>query len=982
MNPIPRHLTLQNRAEDPLPAVVGLGSMLNLETSRKTFLARNTRSLLLSAASALVCGALAFGFQFATRPYSASVRLVMREQMFGNAAEVRDFIALASSPTTLAAVAHKLPERMSNSDLSARCRIKASEGGSAITLTAISSSPSGAILLVNAFGERVVDCSTEWNDRNRQDLELRLIQTQRRLQEINKQLTSVRPGVTSPRSKPIEQTVPEESARVAGSIRLLQSQLHGLRVEETNLLMLVTRADPSVRNVEQSLNTALTHYTDEHPKVQELRAALAALRKQTAEAAEGFSDSPSGLRLVEVRVRRSVLEGELRELGQQEIAARGAANALAGREMDYASLQSEFEILSRRRDDLLQDKILSLGKSMQLWQAADATNLTRGLDVPQTVRATSLASILGALTGFIVIGLSSRRRRVEDEATLEAATQLPLLPRLDLLQRISAAERDCWATATLAAMEKLSGQPKGSTLVCGVTSSTSGEGRSTWMNLLAEAGGRRGNRVLVISRPDSPGAENQSSSHGGSRSALTPVLASSLFSSETSRSEGQQTSQAIVRLSFAPNASHPAFRRTWEHALAAWRGEENALILVELPPASTAEGLLLASGMPNVLWISGLGIADVALTRKCLMNLRNMNTQLIAAALNSCPSAPKRSRLRALFAALFVLFAVLPKASAAEPPTAVTAAKPNGLSVTKAAALAPWQEKLTLGSGDVFDISLYGQPDTLRPGMVVGPDGRISFLQATDVLVSGLTVEELRAKLEGILGKFHLAPRVVIVPTAFNSKKYFILGNVNQRGAYQLDRPTTIVEAIAKAHGFVTTPQQRNSLMLADLPHAFLMRRQADGEFKRETVDFEALFLQGDLKQNRLLAPEDYLYFPPLGLQEIYVVGEVRNAGAVTFARNMTTIAAIAGRGGFKDKAYRERVLVVRGSLQHPETIVVDTASILRATSPDFALKPRDIVYVSRRPWAKAEELAELAISDFLRALVIGATGAYVGPSF
>lgn len=980
MRPDPNQRAVQSRGLEPLLPLAGIRPATPVPAPRRRGQGRahlGRRYLAWGLLAGMAFALLAFAASYLSRPFTATVRLVMNERVFATPAGTRDFISLASSPASLAEVARKLPQRMSPSELASSCRMEAAEGGPVLTLTAVSTTPSRTVHLANAFADRVIECAGEWTVRNRQELDLRLAGVQDRLQTINQQLASVNPGGAAPRSRPIEQTVPEETARLAANQRQLQNQLGSLRLEETNLLHLLARANPAVRNIEQELNLALTRYTDEHQKVKELRAALAALHKQAAATPEGMIDSPAGLRLVEVRVRRTVLEGEWLELEKQAAAARGASRTLAGREMQYASLQSEFELLSRRRDELLQAKILAAGHLLQLWRAADPTHLTRTWDAPQTARTTSLASIVGALAGVLVVRLSSRRRRVEDEATLEDATELPLLPRLDALQQLTVPARECWATATLAAVEKLSGQPQGGTLVCGVTSSTAGEGRSTWMNLLAEAGGRRGNRVLVISRPDSatgdPRTGDPTSSAPEPRPDLTPVIAGDLFAPMANPSEAHPPNEMILRLSFAPNASHPAFRRTWEHALAAWKEEENALILVELPPASTAEGLLLASTMPNVLWISALGIADVALTRKCLLNLRNMNTQLIAAALNHGPAAPNQSRLRSWFAAVLLTLAALPAASAAEP---------AATSGPKLAPLAPWQEKLTLGPGDTFDLSLYGQPDTLRVGLTIGPDGRLSFLQAADLLASGLTVEELRAKLEATLGRFHLAPRVVLVPTAFNSKKYFILGNVNQRGAYQLDRPTTIVEAIAKAHGFVTTPQQRNSLMLADLAHSFVMRRQGSGEFKREPVDFEALFLRGDLTQNKLLAPEDYLYFPPLGLQEVYVVGEVRTAGSVPFTRDITTIAAIAGRGGFKEKAYRSRVLVVRGSLQNPKTFVVDTSSILSANSPDFALQPRDIVYVSRRPWAKAEELLELATSDFLRALVVSATGKYIGPNF
>src|SRR6185369_13437652 len=120
----------------------------------------------------------------------------------------------------------------------------------------------------------------------------------------------------------------------------------------------------------------------------------------------------------------------------------------------------------------------------------------------------------------------------------------------------------------------------------------------------------------------------------------------------------------------------------------------------------------------------------------------------------------------------------------------------NGVSAPRPV-LAPWQERLTIGPGDVLDISLYNQPDSARAGVIIAPDGSLSYLQATDVEVTGLTIDELRTKLETILVKFHLAPRVVVVPAAYRSKKYFMMGNISQPGAFVLERPTTILEAVA-----------------------------------------------------------------------------------------------------------------------------------------------------------------------------------------
>jgi protein involved in polysaccharide export with SLBB domain len=468
------------------------------------------------------------------------------------------------------------------------------------------------------------------------------------------------------------------------------------------------------------------------------------------------------------------------------------------------------------------------------------------------------------------------------------------------------------------------------------------------------------------------------------------VPPNTLFTQESH--EASSGAGNIARYSLVADLANVSLQKHWERAFATWQQEENAVVLVELPPATTSDALLLCSAVPNVLWLAAADVADTQTTRTCVTSLRNTGCHLIGAALNMCSTTSPRASawIIALVAAAFAISTTW--AQETRPPAVQTPT--NGLSATKAPSLAPWQQKLTLGPGDAFDISLYGQPDSARPGVTIGPDGRFSYLQALDVVAAGQTVDELRGNLETVLMKFHLAPRVVIVPTAFHSKKYYVLGNVNARGAFPLDKPTTIVEAIARAKGFVNGDQHRSSFNLADLAHAFLVRRQPDGSFARESVDFEGLFNRGELQHNKLLAPDDYMYFPPAGLEQVYVLGEVGgpsatvssgvgssgstsagSAGTVPYTKNLTVLGAIAGKGGFTDAAFREKILVVRGSLEHPETFVIDVAKTLRAVTPDFVLQPRDIIYVSRKPWAKAEELLKSASSDFVRAAVTTWTG-------
>ena len=288
---------------------------------------------------------------------------------------------------------------------------------------------------------------------------------------------------------------------------------------------------------------------------------------------------------------------------------------------------------------------------------------------------------------------------------------------------------------------------------------------------------------------------------------------------------------------------------------------------------------------------------------------------------------------------------------------------------------AGWLNRYTLGPNDVVGFAFYGRPDLARNGVTIGPDGRVSHLQAQGIMATGLTIDELREKVSAELAKFYRNPRVVVTPGEFRSKKYFILGKVVNKGSYSLDRPMTLLEAVAQAGGLETGIFQLNTVELADLPRSFLIRGR-----QRVAVDFEKLFLRGDLSQNILLEPDDYLYFPSSIANEIYVLGAVRSPSAQGLTSDASVLSAVTLAGGFTPRAYQKRVLIVRGSLENPERIVVNATDMLSGKNPDYRLRPRDIVYVADRPWARAEDLTDLAATAFVQTMVTVWTGGNIGP--
>jgi protein involved in polysaccharide export with SLBB domain len=260
---------------------------------------------------------------------------------------------------------------------------------------------------------------------------------------------------------------------------------------------------------------------------------------------------------------------------------------------------------------------------------------------------------------------------------------------------------------------------------------------------------------------------------------------------------------------------------------------------------------------------------------------------------------------------------------------------------------------------------LFGQPELAVLDVAVGPDGRVSFLEAQDILATGLTIDELRARMDEELGKYHRAPHTLVTPVAFRSKRYYMLGQVMAKGAYVLDRPLTVLEAIARARGFESGLVNRSVVDVTDFSRSFVARNG-----KRIPLNFEKLFQSGDLSQNLPVEPGDYIYIAAANAPEVYVVGEVRLPGPVAYGPNQTIISAITARGGFTQRAWHSRVLVVRGSLNKPDCFAVDTAAIVSGQRHDFKLQPRDIIFVSHRPFARVEELADLATTAFIQGLI------------
>lgn len=302
------------------------------------------------------------------------------------------------------------------------------------------------------------------------------------------------------------------------------------------------------------------------------------------------------------------------------------------------------------------------------------------------------------------------------------------------------------------------------------------------------------------------------------------------------------------------------------------------------------------------------------------------------------------------------------------PPSVAAAASLGGPAAKLPPEKLPEETKIpppmTLGPGDKVELELLSLPNTRRECLVM-PDGRIYYDILPGQQVRGKTPEQIRELLQSQLAAYYKNPTVGLIVREIRSRRLWILGRVNAPGIYPLDRPTTLLEGIARAGGLFTSRFSGTTEELADLRHSFVMR---DG--KMLPVDFVKLLHEGDMSQNIQLAPGDYIYLPSALSQEIYVLGAVNLPRSVAYRDKTTLASAIAAARDVKPGAHTREVLILRGSLVSPEVYIVNYESVRRGRAPDVELQPRDIVWVPDQPWNFLEKYARTVITTFVGTVV------------
>ncbi|MCR4319591.1 MAG: polysaccharide export protein [Candidatus Brocadiaceae bacterium] len=159
--------------------------------------------------------------------------------------------------------------------------------------------------------------------------------------------------------------------------------------------------------------------------------------------------------------------------------------------------------------------------------------------------------------------------------------------------------------------------------------------------------------------------------------------------------------------------------------------------------------------------------------------------------------------------------------------------------------------EFTLGPGDTIEINVWKNEELNRKALI-GPSGGFSYPFLGDIQVTGMSIFQLRQIITKGIAEYFVNPQVTINILSNQSKKIFVLGEVNRPGAFQMPGPTNIIEAIAWANGFTHDAKERKVLLI----------RGDIKEPELKAINLNTALKKGDTTQNLFLRPGDVVYVP------------------------------------------------------------------------------------------------------------------------
>jgi len=152
-----------------------------------------------------------------------------------------------------------------------------------------------------------------------------------------------------------------------------------------------------------------------------------------------------------------------------------------------------------------------------------------------------------------------------------------------------------------------------------------------------------------------------------------------------------------------------------------------------------------------------------------------------------------------------------------------------------------------IGPEDILAVKVWREND-LTGAVQVRPDGKITLPLVGEVAAAGQTPEQLKNTIIEKLSEYINKPEVMVSVQSVQSRRYYITGEVNRPGAFQLVVPTTILQALTNAGGFREFANRKKITILRS--------------GKLIKFNYNEVVKAKNLKQNIFLENGDYIIVP------------------------------------------------------------------------------------------------------------------------
>jgi polysaccharide export outer membrane protein len=156
-----------------------------------------------------------------------------------------------------------------------------------------------------------------------------------------------------------------------------------------------------------------------------------------------------------------------------------------------------------------------------------------------------------------------------------------------------------------------------------------------------------------------------------------------------------------------------------------------------------------------------------------------------------------------------------------------------------------------IGPGDILEISVWKEPD-LTKLVTVLPDGKIAFPLIGQIHAEGLTIDQLKGKIEPKIERFVPNPNLSVAVQQINSLQVYVVGKVLNPGRFELNTNVNVLQALAMAGGL--NPFAKRSKIK-------IFRQNAGGDLIFD-FDYDVISKGEELGQNIRLKRGDVIVVP------------------------------------------------------------------------------------------------------------------------